>query len=57
MPAPSPFDLVAAGRIHIAGGLPSTIPDVPICAVFLVFYVAGATGNVTMFIRYGKRLR
>ena len=57
MPAPSPFDLVAAGRIHIAGGLPSTIPDVPICAVFLAFYVAGAAGNVTMFIRYDKRLR
>ncbi|KAJ5673391.1 hypothetical protein N7507_002518 [Penicillium longicatenatum] len=31
------------------GGLPTTIPDVPVCAVFLVLYVCFAATNMTIF--------
>ncbi|KAJ5991999.1 hypothetical protein N7451_007723 [Penicillium sp. IBT 35674x] len=31
------------------GGLPTTIPDVPVCAVFLVLYICFAATNMTIF--------
>ncbi|KAK4696218.1 hypothetical protein P7C71_g1662, partial [Lecanoromycetidae sp. Uapishka_2] len=30
------------------GGVPSIIPDVPLCVIFLVFYVAGAISHMTI---------
>ncbi|KAJ6110953.1 hypothetical protein N7486_003188 [Penicillium sp. IBT 16267x] len=31
------------------GGLPTTLPDVPVCAVFLVLYICFAATNMTIF--------
>lgn len=55
--SPSPFNAIFSGRVHIAGGIPSTVPDVPVCAVLILAYLVGAAGNATLFIRYGRRLK
>ncbi|KAL4879937.1 hypothetical protein BJY04DRAFT_192695 [Aspergillus karnatakaensis] len=41
----SPYPSLVAGL----GGHPSNIPDTPICAVFLVLYIAFAVTNMTIF--------
>lgn len=40
-----PYASTTAGM----GGLPSVIPDVPVCAVFLALYIAFAATNMTIF--------
>ncbi|KAF9887209.1 hypothetical protein FE257_010463 [Aspergillus nanangensis] len=37
------------------GGIPSVLPDIPICAVFLVLYVSFAATNMTIFQRNKRR--
>ena len=39
----------------IVGGFPTVSLDIPICAVFLAFYVLGAIGNMTIFQINRKR--
>ncbi|CAD6571685.1 MAG: hypothetical protein CYPHOPRED_004551 [Cyphobasidiales sp. Tagirdzhanova-0007] len=55
--SPSPFNAIFSGRVHVAGGVPSTVPDVPVCAVLILAYLVGAAGNVMLFVRYGMRFR
>lgn len=40
-----PYASTSAGM----GGLPSVIPDVPVCAVFMALYIAFAATNMTIF--------
>ncbi|KAJ5948107.1 hypothetical protein N7466_001122 [Penicillium verhagenii] len=37
------------------GGLPTTIPDVPVCAVFMVLYICFAATNMTIFQKNRRR--
>ncbi|KAE8153313.1 hypothetical protein BDV25DRAFT_127374 [Aspergillus avenaceus] len=37
------------------GGLPSIIPDIPICAVFIVLYIGFAATNMTIFQKNRRR--
>ncbi|KNG91380.1 hypothetical protein ANOM_000420 [Aspergillus nomiae NRRL 13137] len=46
-----PYASTTAGM----GGLPTIIPDVPICAVFLVLYIAFAATNMTIFQKNRRR--
>ena len=36
-------------KIAAVGGLPTVGVDVPICSVFLVLFICGAAGNMTIF--------
>ncbi|KAK4175326.1 hypothetical protein QBC36DRAFT_25807 [Triangularia setosa] len=38
-----------------SGGVPGIIPDIPICAIFLALFVAGAATNMTIFQRNRRR--
>lgn len=38
-----------APRTASFGGLPSVIPDIPVCAVLLAIYIAFAATNMTIF--------
>jgi len=38
-----------ASKVASTGGLPSVIPDVPVCAVLLCFYIGFAITNMTIF--------
>ncbi|KAL4959551.1 uncharacterized protein BDV14DRAFT_184405 [Aspergillus stella-maris] len=44
-----------ASTIAQAGGLPSNIPDTPICAVFICLYIAFAATNMTILQKNNKR--
>ena len=46
----SGFGTPLAPRVHVAGGVPSTVPDVPVCAVLILAYLVGAAGNVMLFV-------
>ncbi|KAF2429278.1 hypothetical protein EJ08DRAFT_698420 [Tothia fuscella] len=37
------------------GGLPAIIPDVPICAIYLILYLAGAAAHMTIFQKNKKQ--
>ncbi|KAK0672696.1 hypothetical protein QBC41DRAFT_299352 [Cercophora samala] len=38
-----------------SGGVPGLTPDIPICAIFLALFVAGAATNMTIFQRNRRR--
>ncbi|KAJ5641971.1 hypothetical protein N7490_005971 [Penicillium lividum] len=44
-PRGGPYSSKAAGM----GGLPTTLPDVPVCAVLMVLYISFAATNMTIF--------
>lgn len=46
-----PYASTTAGM----GGLPTIVPDIPICAVFLVLYIAFAATNMTIFQKNRRR--
>lgn len=43
-----------SSSVHIAGGLATTIPDVPLSCVLMLFFIAGAVLNVRLFLKWVK---